>query len=93
MKQIQPVSIWYNGQIIAATIFNMTSTNDNLVDSATFYYALFVNPNFQVADGVLTMEGADYTTYSTSPDSNSFAYQWGANKLNLTIIGDYPPVI
>lgn len=86
MKEIQPVSIWYNGQMIAATIFNMTSTNDNLVDSATFYYALFVDPNFQVADGVLTMSGFDYEAYTTSPDSNSYAYQWGATQLNLTLV-------
>ena len=86
MKQIQPVSIWYNGQMIAATIFNMVSTNDNLVDSATFYYALFVNPNFQVADGVLTMSGTDYSNYSSSPDSNAYAYQWGATQLNLTLV-------
>jgi len=32
------------------------------------------------------MDGADYTNYSTNPDSNSFAYNWGATKLNLTII-------
>ena len=86
MKEIKPVSIWYNGQMIAATIFNMVSTNDNLVDSATFYYALFVDPNFQVADGVLTMSGFDYEAYTTSPDSNSYAYQWGATQLNLTLV-------
>jgi hypothetical protein len=86
MKQIQPVSIWYNGQMIAATIFNMVSTNDNLVDSATFYYQLFVNPNFQVADGTIIMTGFDYQAYSTSPDSNSYAYQWGATQLNLTLV-------
>ena len=86
MKQIQPVSIWYNGQMIAATLFNMVSTNDNLIDSATFYYALFVDSNFQVADGVLTMSGFDYEAYTTSPDSNSYAYQWGATQLNLTLV-------
>jgi hypothetical protein len=86
MKEIQPVSIWYNGVMVLATIINMTSTNDNLVDTATFYYQLFVNPNFQVADGVLSMSGEDYTTYSSSPDSNSYAYQWGATQLNLTLV-------
>jgi len=86
MKQIQPVSIWYNGQMVQATIFNMVSTSDNLTNSATFYYALFVDPNFQVADGVITMTGFDYQAYSTSPDSNSYAYQWGATQLNLTLV-------
>ena len=41
MKEIQPVTIWYNGIMVAATIFNMTSISDNLVDSAKFYWQLF----------------------------------------------------
>jgi hypothetical protein len=86
MKQIQPVSIWYNGIMVMATIFNMTSINDNLTDSCTFYYQLFTDINQQVAEGNLTMTGFDYEAYSTSPDSNSYAYQWGATQLNLTII-------
>jgi len=86
MKEIQPVSIWYNGQIVLASIFNMTSNGDNLVDSATFYYALYVDANFQVADGVLTMTEADYIAYSTSTTANDYAYQWGATQLNLTLV-------
>jgi hypothetical protein len=86
MKEIQPVSIWYNGAMVLATIINMTTTNDNLVDTATFYYQLFVDANFQVYDGVLNMTGPEYITYSTSTDSNTYAYQWGAGKLNLTLV-------
>lgn len=86
MKQIEPISIWYNGQMIAAILFNMTSTNDNLVDSATFNYALYVNTEFQVASGVLTMSGTDYSTYSSSTTANDYAYQWGATQLNLTLV-------
>ena len=91
MKQIQPVSIWYNGIMIMATIFNMNSINDNLTNSATFYYQLFsaeteVNPSIQLTEGNITMTGFDYQAYSTSPDSNSYAYQWGATQLNLTLV-------
>lgn len=90
MKQIQPVPIWYNGQIISANIFNFYSINDNLTTSATFYYALFSGTldelGTKLAEGNLTMDGADYQTYSSSPDSNAFAYNWAAGKLNLTII-------
>jgi hypothetical protein len=86
MKQIQPVSIWYNGQMIQATIFNMVSISDNLSTSATFYYQLFSSTNIQLADGNLTMDGFDYQAYSTSPDSNYYAYSWGAGKLNLTLV-------
>ena len=90
MKQIQPVSIWYNGSLINANVFNFYSINDNLSTSATFYYALFSGTledlGTQLANGNLTMEGFDYKAYSSSPDSNSYAYQWGATQLNLTII-------
>lgn len=86
MKEIQPVSIWYNGSIIAATLYNLVSINDNLTDSATFLYQLFSSDNMLLVDGNLTMSGADYITYSTSPDSNSYAYQWGATQLNITLI-------
>ena len=86
MKQIQPVSIWYNGQIIQATIFNMTSISDNLIDSATFYWQLFDATNLQLAQGNLTMGDADYIAYSTSTTANDYAYQWGATQLNLTLV-------
>ena len=86
MKEIQSVSIWYNGQMVNATIFNMTSISDNLIDNATFYYQLFSSENLQLAQGNLTMEGTDYVNYSTNVDSNDYAYQWGAQKLNITLI-------
>ena len=86
MKQIQPVSIWYNGSIIAATLFNMASINDNLTDSATFYYQLLSSNDLQLAQGNLTMTGADYATYSSSLDSNDYAYTWGATQLNITLV-------
>jgi hypothetical protein len=35
------------------------------------------------------MDGIDYATYSSSADSNSYAYEWAATQLGLTIIGDY----
>jgi hypothetical protein len=90
MKQIQSVSIWYNGSFINANIFNLYSINDNLNSSASFYYALysgtFEELGIKLAEGNLTMTGFDYEAYSTSPDSNAYAYQWGATQLNLTII-------
>jgi len=86
MKQIQAVTIWYNGIMVSATLFNMTSISDNLVNSATFYWQLYTIEQIQVAEGNLSMIGADYTSYSTSSDSNAYAYQWGATQLNLTLI-------
>jgi hypothetical protein len=86
MKQIQPLSIWYNGQMIQSTIFNLVSISDDLSTTANFYYQLFSVNNQQLAEGNLTMNGFDYQAYSTSPNSNAYAYNWGASKLNLTLI-------
>jgi hypothetical protein len=90
MKQIQPVSIWYNGSFTNANIFNLYVINDNLSSSATFYYALYSGTidelGTKLAEGNLVMTGFDYEAFTTSPDSNAYAYQWGATQLNLTII-------
>jgi hypothetical protein len=64
----------------------MNSINDNLTSSATFYWQLFTENNQQVAEGNLTMTGFDYEEYSSSPDSNSYAYSWGATQLNITLV-------
>jgi len=90
MKQIQPVQIWYKGQLINATIFNLYSINDNLIDTAVFYYALYSGSldelGILLSSGNITMSGTDYTTYESSPTSNDFAYSWGASQLNLILI-------
>lgn len=84
MKQIQPVVFPLN--IGTATIFNLTSISDNLSTTAIFYYQLFTAENKQIQDGNLTMEDADYLAYSSSADSNAFAYNWAATKLGLTLV-------
>jgi hypothetical protein len=91
MKEILPVSIWYNGQMIQATILNMSSISDNLINKAVFEYQLLypesqTNPAIQLSQGKITMDGADYQTYSSSATSNDFAYTWAAGKLNLTLV-------
>jgi len=85
MKTIQPVSIWYNGTIDSAIIFNLTCINDNLFNSATFYYELKDSAFVTIASGNLTMSLPDYATDWQTNDS---AYLWAATKLNLVITGD-----
>jgi len=89
MKTIQPVNIWFNGTIDSATIFNLTCINDNLFDSAIFYYELKDSALITIASGNLTMSLPDYTTDWTT---NSAAYLWAATKLNLVITGDVPSI-
>jgi len=90
MKKIQPVSIWFQGNLVSANYINLVSISDNLTTSATFYWVLYANEmdmqGNALANGNLTMDGADYQTYESSPTSNDFAYNWAAGKLNLTII-------
>jgi len=91
MKTIQAVNVWQNGEVKSATKFNMNSVFDDLETSATFYYELLsVSQDAegnevltQVAQGNLSMVGADYQNWD---DSNDGAYTWGANQLSLTIL-------
>jgi ABC-type multidrug transport system permease subunit len=89
MKTIQPISIWDNGTNQNATILNAYCINDNLSTSAAFYYALLSNDKAQLAQGNLTMSGEIYNAWET----NDYAYNWIAEQLNLTIIGDYVPPV
>ena len=87
MKNIIPISLWDNGTVQEASVLNAYVVNDNLINSATFYYTLLSESLQQLAQGNLTMTGQDYDDYQT----NEYAYEWVAAQLNLTIIGDYVP--
>lgn len=100
MVQIQPIKTWANGQAKEATKFELRSISDNLLDSATFYYSLnseelshleeevkVIDKASQiVAEGNLTMSGADYLAWGQSADINAAAYVWGADKLKLVLV-------
>lgn len=94
MKTIEPVSIWDNGTVQEAKILNTYAVNVTLNTSATFYYQLFsenvdLTVGLQVAQGNLTMTGEAYAQW----EIDSYAWDWVAQQLNLTITGDYiPPV-
>jgi hypothetical protein len=87
MKTIQPVPIWDNGQTITAVLLNANAEIDNLKNFASFYYCLLSDTQVKVTQGRLVMEGPDYYAYET----NTYAYDWIAKQLNLTITGDYNP--
>ena len=86
MVNIQPVSIWINGEVKTATSLNLISINDNLQNSCLFQYLLFDADGLQLSTGNVTMIDQDYIDYSSSPDSNAYAYTWACNTLNLTQI-------
>jgi hypothetical protein len=84
MKQIQPVVFPLNQG--TATILNLIGINDNLIDTAVFIYQLYTETNILLQANNLTMDGFDYQAYSTSPDSNAYAYSWAATKLGVILI-------
>jgi hypothetical protein len=83
MKQIQPVVFPLN--LGTAVILNAYCINDNLSTSATFYYALLSDTQSQLQQGNLTMTGEDYDNWAT----NDYAYEWVAEQIDVTIIGDF----
>jgi len=85
MKQIQPIQIWVNGQLQTASVFNLIIINDNLLNSATFYWQLLDSAEVKLQDGNLTMGEPQYDQWGTSSDVNQWAYEWAATQLNLTL--------
>ena len=86
MKQIQPFTLLENGQQQTATLFSLIIINDNLLNSATFYWQLLDAESVKLQDGNLTMDAADYAVWSSAQDVNLAAYQWAASKLNITLV-------
>lgn len=94
MKTIEVVSIWDNGTVLEAKVLNAYAVNVALGTSATFWYGLFAetvegNVSTQLAQGNLTMSGEAYTQWEV----DSYAWDWIAEQLNLTITGDYVPPV
>ena len=86
MKQIEPIQIWDNGKTQSAEILNAYAVNVTLGTSATFYYSLMSESKQTLATGNLTMDGDDYEKWS---DSDDYAWEFIATKLNLVIVGDW----
>jgi len=85
MKPIQPVSVWYNGQLVSATMLMLYIIYDNLETSAQFYWQLQTSDGTGVAQGNLTMDGQEYIDWDTASDFNQYAWDWAAAELNLTL--------
>ncbi len=85
MKQIQPITLWVNGQQQTATVFSLIIINDNLTNSATFYWQLLDSAEVKLQDGNLTMVEPQYDQWGTSSDVNQWAYEWAATELNITL--------
>ena len=94
MKTIESVSIWDNGTVQEAKILNAYASAVILNSAASFSYQLFAETvdlgiGQQVAQGSLTMTGEAYAQWEV----DSYAWDWVAAQLNLTITGDYTPPV
>jgi hypothetical protein len=93
MRQIEPIQIWKDGEQLEANLLNAYIINDNLATSCSFYYSLNTSGDGTeamplvlgqvVAEGNITMSGEDYIAWD---NSNEQAYEYIAEKLNLTLI-------
>lgn len=96
-KQIQPVSIWTPSGVKSAVQLSAIIINDNLSNSASFYYELkaadvttqdaqgddVVTPGVVLQNGNCSMGGVDYTNWD---DSNDGAYEFVADSINVTLV-------
>lgn len=87
MKQIEPIVFPLN--LGTATLLNVNCTSDNLSNSANFSYSILSEATGALQQGNLNMTGTDYDNWET----NDYAYNWVASQINVTIIGDYIPLV
>lgn len=89
MKTIEPIQIWYNGQIKIASLLD-ANANITLNNDATLNYTLYSIDNnhvYSVASGNIYMNPEIYATW----EQDDIAWDFVANSLNLIITGDYTP--
>jgi hypothetical protein len=81
---IQPVSIWNNGQSKEASELDARIIYDDLATSCTFYYELKEGVSgAALSVGNVAMDAQDYIDWDNSNDE---AYVYIAGKLNLSIV-------
>jgi hypothetical protein len=95
MRKIEPITAWKNGEQLEANLLNAYIVNDNLQSSCSFKYSLNTSGEGTevmpliigqaVAEGNLTMDGENYLAWN---GSNDYAFDYIAEKLNLTLINE-----
>ncbi len=97
MKQIQPITIWINGEEKIAEYISVTGVYDNNATEAKEYWQLYTKivdgqgvaeTGEQIAQGNISIQGQDYINWGDQPamNVNEWIYDWVAQQINATII-------
>ena len=92
MTKIQSIQMWVKGQEQTGSWLGAYIINDNLSDSAQFYWWIAANGSEAIivgstlTSGNLTIAGQSYIDWNTTSDINEDAYVWIADQLGLTLI-------
>jgi hypothetical protein len=90
-KQIEPVTIWVNGETKTAEFLDAYGIHLTLGTSETFFWSLstkvvddqgVAGPGQQIAQGNVDMTGDDYQQWQ----QDEFAWEWIAEQLNLVLL-------
>lgn len=79
-KNITPVSIWTNGQLVNAVKLLARAIDDDLATTMMLYYELKDSNDAVLTVGNLTLMGTDYL----NRNSNQYVWDWVATQLSLT---------
>lgn len=83
MAQIQPFSVWKNGQQEQAEQLTVVSVYDDLNSFCRFHYSLLKLDGTFLIDDNKEMAGQDYIDWD---NSNQAAVKWVADQLNITLV-------
>lgn len=97
MKQIQPITIWINGEEKIAEYISVTGVYDNNASEAREYWQLYTKivdeegiskEGEQIAQGNISINGQDYINWGDQPamNVNEWIYDWVAQQINVVII-------
>jgi len=86
MKNIQPITIWKDGQSIQSSFLKIQINFDDVSTHAVFQYELYDNQNQVLMTGTVNIIGDDYINWGIGGNSNEEAYQYVASSLNLALV-------
>lgn len=85
ISNIQPITVWSDGQFVNIVKLGIKISNDDMVQEAAFQYSLLTADNVSTNTGFLNIDGEDYQNWGSTGNANEEAVVWVANKLNLIL--------